>query len=297
MAVPSVSDATKAAEVSTVRGMTSEDYHQHPYVSRSGIKLFRENREAYYEVFEARTRKDDSTTDNLIFGVCLHTLALDGVDNTVIAIPDSALTSNGQRRGKAWNAFKAECNERGLTPLFWEEIETLKHMVAALQKHPRAKELLYGDDAVVEESIFWQDVDTGLWLRVRPDVRRNLGYFRAVVDLKSAADVSAEGFAYSATKFAYDIQHYLYKQGVKAATGEDHAFTFVVVEKEWPFRVRCYELDEEYERLAESKTRLALEQIAKCRLTNNWMPVGWDTIQAIQPPYKAKFANQWEYAE
>ena len=284
-------------EVQAIPSMPSHEYHAHNAVSASGVKQFRANRRAYYEIFEARTQPPEPPTDNLLFGTCIHTLTLEGVESTMIEIPEGVLTSNGQRRGKAWDEFEASCAERKLIPLKSDDYQRLKRIVKNLQEHPRARELLYGDDAVVEESIFWTDPDTHLRLRCRPDVRRHIGYFRTGVDLKGMADGTPEAFAWAITRNGYDIQDYLYRQGMFHRTGEDHGFTFVVVEKEWPHDVYCYELDDEYQKLAESKTRAALEEIATCRMTGNWNRPGWDTIQLLPPPYRAKFANQWEYVE
>lgn len=291
------SPTTASNEVQTSRTMTSEDYHANrDAVSATTLKQFIACREAYYAMYEARTHQPEESCDKYLFGAAIHTVALEGVENTIIEIPEDKLAKNGAKSGNGWKEFNQECRERRLTPLKTNEYATLKQIVKKLKEHPRSRELLYGDDAVVEQSIFWVDKETQLRCRCRPDVRRCLAYFRQGVDLKGMADTSAEGFANSIVKCGYDIQSCLYRWGMEAATGEQHGFTFVVVGKEWPHLVCCYELSDEFEKLAERKTRLALERLAECRATGNWNSPGWDTIQAIEPPYRAKNPNQWEYA-
>jgi hypothetical protein len=291
--------APKTSTAFAIPEMPNSDYHSHPSLSRSRVKLFRDNRDAFAAAMKhGRWREvEDDPNDNLIFGCALHAVALEGLTNSVIQIPTNVLTKAGARNGKAWDEFAEECAANGLTPLKEDAYRELKGMVDALYEHPRSKELLFGDDAVVEESIFWRDADTHLDLRCRPDVRRHLAYYRMGVDLKGVAETHPEPSTRAIEKFGYDLQHVLYRDGMKAVTGEEHGFTFVFVKKKWPHTVRCYELDDEWAKLAEDKTRRTLEQIAECKERGDWNEPGWETIQALSPPYKAKFSNQWEYVE
>lgn len=278
-----------------IPNLPNAEYHHRPELSRSAIKMFIESRDNFKLTHIDRAAPIEEPSDALMFGVALHTVALEGVEKTIVQIPPDKLTKAGAKNGNAWADFEAECAERGLIPLKENEYQTLMSMVRALQGHPRAKELLYGNDAVVEESIFWRDDDTHLELKCRPDVRRTIGYLNVILDLKGVADISPQGFSNSVAKYGYDIQNHLYPSGALAITQADYAMCFICVEKKSPFRVRCYQLSEEYAGVARAKTVDALEAIAECKMTGNWNEPGWDLVQTIPPPAWLKYTNQWEY--
>lgn len=277
--------------------ISNEEYHASPALGTTGIKTFLHSREAFRDIFIDRTRAPEIASDNLMFGAAIHTVALEGVENTLIKIPEDKLAKNGAKSGNAWKDFAAECRERGLTPLKHEEYETLRAIVKNLKEHPRARELLYGDDAIVEESIYWTDEDTGLDCKCRPDVRRCWNFPLIGVDLKGMADISEQAFAKSIWSCGYYIQQYLYRQGMEALTGEQHDFVFVCVEKTWPHEVQCYQLNDEYQSLGDAKARETLEKIATCKMNGQWTRPGYDVIQTLPPPTWLKYQDQWEYRD
>jgi hypothetical protein len=72
-----------------------------------------------------------------------------------------------------------------------------------------------------------------------------------------------KAFEHSIRKYRYDIQASWYLDGLKAITGHEFDFLFVVCEKAFPFNVQTYRLDDETLEKGRDDTRLYLEQYKK----------------------------------
>ena len=67
---------------------------------------------------------------------------------------------------KAWmDARRVE----GKEVIFPKEVEQIEGMARALGEHPMIKAGAF--DGYIERSGFWRDKETGVWIKVRPDVR------------------------------------------------------------------------------------------------------------------------------
>jgi len=68
---------------------------------------------------------------------------------------------------------------------------------------------------------------------------------KCIVDLKTASDVSHRKFKYSIRDFKYDLQAYLYTEGIRRLTGEDLPFYWLVVGQKPNHAVKIYEADQD----------------------------------------------------
>lgn len=110
----------------------------------------------------------------------------------------------------------------------------------AVFSHPLASQFLTQGEA--EQSFFWTDAKTGLDCKARPDYYRNDGI---VVDLKTCADATFKEFQRSVYNFRYHVQGAFYMDGIFHATGKQCSdFVLIAVEKEAPFGVMVYRLDD-----------------------------------------------------
>ena len=76
----------------------------------------------------------------------------------------------------------------GKEVIFPKEVEQISGMAHALGTHPMVKAGAF--DGYVERSGFWRDKETGVWLKVRPDViPSDIGDF---VDLKTTGQRAVE---------------------------------------------------------------------------------------------------------
>ena len=113
-------------------------------------------------------------------------------------------------------------------------------MADALRAHPLASAAL--DPArggKPEQSLFWQDPASGVWLRVRldwmPDPHSPV---RPVVfDYKSTVSAEPGQFTKSVMNFGYPVQAAMYADVYRELTGVDAPFLWIAQEKEAPYLV------------------------------------------------------------
>lgn len=273
--------------------LSNAAYHAHPAVGNSKLTAYLKNPELYHAQEIAKTIPKDEPSDVLVFGNLFHDSVLRGLHNQAVEIPDWALTANGHRRGKMWEEFKAEFAGRAM--LKADEYQRLRDMVDAVWSHPRAAAFLEHTEAIQEQSIFWTDPATGLELKAMIDCRRP----GLIADLKSSADVSRAAFARAMHDYGYYRQCAFYKMAAHALTSEEHDFVFIVVEKQPPYRVRCYELDPTPDRAltkAYEDVRAGLEMMARSVRENDWREQNWDEVLTLDLPAWA-YSKQWEYTE
>ena len=126
--------------------------------------------------------------------------------------------------------------------------------------------------------MFWEDEETGLQCKCRPDIWAG----KVIVDLKTTEDASPEGFSRSIQTYGYGIQAAHYLAGAGSGSGAD-AFIFVAVEKKAPYAVAVYELDPLSLEICETKRRALLEYWANCREADMY-PAYSDECQLISLP-------------
>ena len=152
-------------------------------------------------------------------------------------------------------------------------------MAAAVAAHPKAAALLTGGHP--EVSIFWQDADTGIDCRCRPDYINPAGI---IVDLKSTADAGPAAFAKSCANFRYHVQDAFYSEGYYQAAGTwPRGFVFIAVEKTAPYAVACYTLDDVAKEKGRELYQQDLQTLQAAQAANEW-PAYSDQIETLTLP-------------
>ncbi|WP_412078984.1 PD-(D/E)XK nuclease-like domain-containing protein [Streptomyces xanthophaeus] len=174
-------------------------------------------------------------------------------------------------KGDLWNTAKikarvAEIRAAGGIPLKQAEFDQVQAMATAIRQHPVAGPLFAPGSGMAEESIFWQDPATGVWLRCRPDWRRP----GVIVDYKTTTDAAPSAVAKTVDTYGYHQQDPFYVEGAQAVDLGDHRFVFVFQAKSPPYPVTVVELDDEARRIGAAKNRRAIEIYAECRSTGRW---------------------------
>lgn len=121
-----------------------------------------------------------------------------------------------QVSSRTTNAYKAALEEMGEVYL-QKEVDMAVEIADALLKNDVARDMLDGADFEVPAI---KMID-GIPFRGKADVLKG----RTIIDVKTTADI--KGFRWSAQKFGYDLQAYLYLQ----LFPEAHSFTFLVIDK------------------------------------------------------------------
>lgn len=164
-----------------------------------------------------------------------------------------------------------------------DEHEQITAMVKAMRGHKAANAVL--THGVCELTLAWQDSETGVWCRARPDfipLGRPIG-----VNVKTAADASFAGFQSDVTKYRYAQSAALEMDGLHACENEIRAlfpdfvpptnYLHPVVEKPgtgWEpgdyLPVALWELPAEDIAHGRALNRRALNLFAKCLSEDHW---------------------------
>lgn len=176
----------------------------------------------------------------------------------------------------------------GKTLVTADEYERIKKTAAAVLRHPANDFILSMSGGIVEASIYWDDDETGVLCKVRPDwhlppcERFPNGI---IFDLKSAEDASPTGFARSAVNFGYPLSAAMYQEGYMKhyGTSEPPEFLFGVVEKENPNAAACYVAGVDFIKLGRQEFRKALSVYADCVRRGIW-PAYSQAIETLELP-------------
>ncbi len=202
----------------------------------------------------------------------------EGMEFRIIDAPDWKTAAARAERDEAY--------AEGRVPLLKSQHEQVKAMAAEVRRHPLAARLLEPGTGKPEQSLFWQDAETGVNCRARIDWLPNEGRGRRlVVDYKSARSAFEEDFQKSAWSYGYYLQHPFYLRGVRALLDDDPAFVFVVQEVDPPYLVNVIELDERAVHIGELQIDLALRTYAKCMRDDDWPGYPVQVQSVSLPPY------------
>ena len=160
-------------------------------------------------------------------------------------------------------------------------------MRESLYGHPIAGELLSAVGPV-ERSVFWTCGATGVRRKSRADKVVEVDGKRIVVELKSAAEVSPEGFAQAAMRWGYHRQACYLSDGIAALTGERPRVLIVAVQKTPPFVCRVFEFDADSLAAGRREVLEGLRQLRRCQETGDWSEPGEHEITTLRLPVKTE---------
>ena len=259
-------------------GISNADYHNDPALGSTSLKTLATKTPAHYKYDQEHPKTSDAFT----LGTAAHSLILEN-DTTQFEIVDAAnwLTKDAK-------AAKAEALTAGRVPLLTKEFEQVQAMRDAVMANPLARTALTGHKA--EYSAFWEH-ESGTMIKTRPDAMHDGGPLgNLIVDLKTCASADPNEFGRTAHQFGYHIQQAHYQAGLKAVTGEDFDFLFVLVEKQPPFLVSVVELDaEDVARGAELAER-GIRIFNDCTKSGVWP--GYESSRPIEIPQWARYQEE-----
>lgn len=241
--------------------MTNKEYRAADGISRSD--LFKISKSPLH--FRYEMDNPSEPTPAIIFGQMFHKLCLepDTFDNEFCVCPD---VDRRTKEGKAvYAALKAEA--AGKTIILRDDYERAAGMVKSVNNCNFAKLLLSQEH---EKSFFWTDDLTGEKCKCRPDAMFKSEGVKVIVDMKSCESADTNSFMRDVVKYGYDMQAAMYREGVKANTGDDWEFVFIAVEKNPPYAVNVLQADD---LIILRGTDLFREMIGiyhECKQTGNW---------------------------
>jgi len=215
---------------------------------------------AHYAYSLTAPRKE---TPAMRLGTAVHRLVLGGE-----ALP----VYDGTRRGKEWDAFKAQ-HDDGATIITADEAETAQNIADAVMANEHAARVLTGDH---ERRIQWEIA--GRACVGTPDVI-GVGFLS---DLKTTVDSSPARLPFQARRMGYHAQLAWYRSGYGAFTGLDTSefdLYVVAVESKPPHPVTVFQLTPSAIEMGERTWRSCFEQLLVCEASDSWP--GYTS--AIQP--------------
>ena len=223
-------------------------------------------------------------TRSMILGAAAHHLLL-GEDNfklKFVAQPE-LYRDKKTAEEKPWNNNSTVCKEwrarhenAGRVVVTVKELKSIVKMAQSLSLEPLVKEgLLSGH---IECSGFFKDKETGLWIKVRPDVVPMSGEF---VDLKTAAEVTTPALMSSVRSYGYNMQASLIWEASEALDQPFESFMLLFIETAAPYCARVVPMPDEDMGLGREQNRLAIRKIKASIDTGHWPGPGEGDLIAL----------------
>lgn len=226
---------------------TNEEYHAYrDAVSTSTLKQLLRSAAHLKAYWEAPSKP----TNARLIGNAVHAAVLE--PNSFVS---QYVVWDGDRRGKKYEEFeKANVGKSILKVSEKQDVVGMRDSVMAYEEYPIGELIRTG---INETSIVWVDEETGVRCKVRPDNRNDYGIF----DLKSTDDARPRAFIrLQCVPLDYDLQAYMYTEGVYQLTGKRLDFYFIAVEASAPYATWVHQASEAMLASGERKFRLALRK-------------------------------------
>jgi len=265
--------------------MTNEAYHADTTrIGKSGLDMIRKSPAHYWAKYLDPNLERKEPTAALQIGTAVHHAILepDEFERRYKVMPEINKRTND---GKAeFAALMEHAKATGLTFLTQDDLDLCNRMRDSARKHPAARILL--EKGVPEDTIFWQDADTGMLCKSRRDWMSETGY---ITDIKTTTDASPREFGRSCINYRYPVQSAFYFDGHKQAFGQaPEGFAFIAVEKEPPYAVAVYYMTKQTYNLGRKEYRQDLNVYAKCIQTNEWPAYGDDFMPLELPEWSTR---------
>lgn len=281
-----------------------DDYHRNPNLlpgpslSSSGAKKI-SAQSAYHYWYDSPLNPNRPPEDQKPFfniGKAAHDMLLMGDDwrNKYFVLPEGFTSTAKNKFAEAIEERDAAI-EAGIPILRFQDAKVVEEVTKAIGANGDAINAL--SNGLPEMTIAWQDKETGVWLRARPDWLPysiiNGSDVRVVTDLKFLAQTHCRphGFSKALFDFGYHQSAAFYDDGIEAIYGKRATnWLFIAVEKEAPYSVSVYELPQEDVERGRAQNREAIKTFAKCLETGKWPSYTSEEIQMVGLPFWARKA-------
>ncbi len=268
--------------------LSNADYHgDTDSISRSAIMDYAKSPRTYWANYLNLGRPVKETTDAMEFGEQFHCMILEPEKFESDYCPSPIfheLPKVGLLKDLGREEYDRQKNARAGIETLNEKIhvesgyknrnkkiislnnyQKLNEMKNALQENLEAWKLI--SDAVYECSYFFSDPLTGLIVKARPDILQD----SFVVDLKTCKDASPRGFQNAMCAGGYHIQAAMILDAISTVDNRDiTTFINIAIEKEYPYSIGIYIIDEAAISAGREKYRRVLFDLKKSREENVW---------------------------
>lgn len=316
MQIPTIPDDGQVTEPGAYR-MSMDLYHSQrvclgPSVSSTGLrKAALQSPHAFWKTWDGNPDRypEKEVSDSLILGRAAHCLILgdEVFEDNFVYVPEDAphrptitqikafardgVWSEAAKEGAVWwEAFDKKA--KGRMELKAEQVQRIQYMAENLAANPLCVELLKSD--LIEISMIWQDEQTGLWVKSRPDCIPSNGYDFG--DLKTFAPKGSNlilAAQRATTDHGYAMQMALAVMGAEqvfGSTATECGLCFVSTAE--PYEAIPIRIDADSLYWARVLCRDGLNRIAEGLKSNEWPGIGADlTTYSFPPSMSARFAE------
>ena len=234
----------------------------------------------YRLVHADEDEQDRLCSDAFQVGSAIHMAVLEP-DRYRLGADHVVFRAGAGRKSEKYKAFAAQ--HAGKIILLEKDLDVVRDIAAAVMSDPIASEWLDPLVGREEMTMVWQDTGTGEWCKMRVDKLGADGSPPVITDLKSARDASADKTARLADELLYQLRWAMYWSGFCAVSGGTiPTMREVVVEKEPPYDVVCYELDDSVIEAGMTLYRTALDTYAACKRSGVWPGKGGGKVQTLE---------------
>jgi PDDEXK-like domain of unknown function (DUF3799) len=227
-------------------------------------------------------------------GTVAHSLLLEGYGNVhVVEGFDNWKRVAGLT---APTELAAQARAEGKIPLLRHEWDEVSVMVDAAREQLAGFDPAPLTDGKPEQTLTWDE--NGVACRCRPDWLAD--DFAVCEDVKTTAESAQPNYFSRKTiyTYGYDLRAAMYLRGIKAVTGVDAKWRWLVVEKKPPYAVSVVEPGEDVLAVGNAKLDRALEMWADCLATGLWPAYGREVHVAEAPPWELRWLdNSDEFAD
>jgi hypothetical protein len=290
-----------------------EEYHGRDELSQSNFKLFIDQPELFERVVILGVEElkfSPATVESMDFGNrAEYVLMNNKLPGEPITIPREILQKRKRsskwfdsnnlvydpeneghhiyaKAGKDFEDFK-EAHPGGwlIHPDEYEtEVEPLLRVRDQVRAHEKARSLIFGPTRKHVAIVFVCPF-TGRMCRCQLDVLSLWGF---IVDIKTARDVTPRGFVSAILTQGYHIQEAWYRYAVYSLIGRWLPFFFVAIRNKPPYNVETFDIDEEFQSIAEVEWKENMLAIDRSFEERSFRTLTHNTVVTLSPPAYAK---------
>lgn len=207
-----------------------------------------------------KAEREDSPA--LLFGDALHTLCLEGTGvfhDSFTVLPDGI-----DRRTKEGKLLYASYQATGKKLISQEDYDRICNMEVNLRRDELIRPMMQGgsNEVTLVGELF------GVKVKARLDRITEGG---DIIDLKSMNDIpKRRNFRSTVFSFKYNIQAAFYSLLLEEITGKRPKFYFIAMEKNAPFSVRVFTLDETFMQKGIDEVKKGLTYYKACVKEDFW---------------------------
>lgn len=250
-----------------------EDYHKnmkHAF-SKSDLDAFALSASNLQQKREGLDIKTDSYDFGRAFHARIEHYNDEGKYLSMVAVPPSCDKRSNENKKLHADFDRDNANKLIIDQKEWDSLE---NMLKNLKAHPDGNALLEAE-GIAEETFIWQDKESGVICKCRPDKR----ILKApsglpdhmIIDWKTTASTSLYDLSRDMLDYRYHVQAAFYLDGIRECLGHDVGpFVHVFIEKSVRFRTYAIPLPDRAIEKGRKIYKAELAKIAECQKDKIW---------------------------